>query len=41
MRTFKNPHFIPTAALLKKFLAYNHLYVALQNFSRALHLGEL
>ncbi|MDD5299245.1 MAG: hypothetical protein PHD65_01995 [Gallionella sp.] len=41
MGASKNPHFIPTAALRKKFLAYISIYAALQNFFRALHLGEI
>jgi len=39
--TSKNPDFIPTAALLKKFLAYISTICGAANFFRALHLGEL
>jgi hypothetical protein len=39
--TSKNPHFIPTAALRKNFLLTYHIYAALRNFPRSLHLGEL
>jgi hypothetical protein len=39
--TAKNPDCIPTAVLRKNFLLTYQTYAALQNFSRALHLGEL
>ena len=39
--TSKNPHFIPTAALRKKFLLTYYTDAELRNFSRALYLGEI